>query len=107
MQAFYKRTGTAGEKFGGHFSGPLLVAEQVLRQRGRSIVGKAGRKQRLTYELPVLTGLSLPGVLDVGQLVQINEAVPWRGMLRSVRVSAPFGGEVRQTIEIERHLVSA
>lgn len=106
--ALYKRLGTAADKLASPVTDALLTAEAAHRQRGRSIVGQAGRKQRLTYELPLITsGASAPGVLDVGQLVQINESTPWRGMVRSVSVSAPVNREVRQTIEIERHLASA
>ncbi|MDP3324250.1 MAG: hypothetical protein Q8S71_11975 [Hydrogenophaga sp.] len=106
--ALYKRAGTAADKLASPVTDPLLTDDQAHRQRGRSIVGQAGLKQRLTYELPVITsGVSAPGVLDVGQLIQINEAQPWRGMVRSVSVSAPIMGEVRQTVEIERHLQSA
>jgi hypothetical protein len=106
--ALYKRAGTAADKLASPVTDPLLTDDQAHRQRGRSIVGQAGLKQRLTYELPVIpSGVSAPGVLDVGQLIQINEAQPWRGMVRSVSVSAPIMGEVRQTVEIERHLQSA
>ena len=76
------------------------------RQRGLSVLGAAGAKYFVRLELPVLTGLAQPGVLDVGQLVQINAAQPWRGRVRSVSVNAKRPS-LRQTITLERHLETA
>jgi hypothetical protein len=106
--ALYKRAGTAADLLASPVTDALLTAEEAHRQRGRSIVGQAGVKQLHTYELPVITGgASAPGILEDNQLIQINEAPPWRGMVRDVSVSAPVNREVRQTIVIERHLASA
>ena len=64
---------------------------------------RAGAKHLVQISMPVLTGGTNPGVLDVGQLVQINHAQPWRGRVRSVSVQAAMP-KVRQTITLERHL---
>jgi hypothetical protein len=104
FRALYKRQGTAGTKLASPITEPLGTAAEVLRQRGRAVVGAAGLKQFVTLELPVLTGPSQPGVIDPGKLLQINSAVPWRGRVRGVSVSAPFGGKVRQQLRVEQHL---
>lgn len=101
--AHVKRTGTAGAKLASMISDPLITANIAAQQRGLSVLGAAGAKHLVQISLPVLTGASQPGVLDVGQLVQINEATPWRGRVRSVSVQAAQP-KVRQTITLERHL---
>lgn len=101
--AHVKRTGTAGAKLSNMISDPLITANIAAQQRGLSVLGAAGAKHLVQISLPVLTGASQPGVLDVGQLVQINESAPWRGRVRSVSVQAAQP-KVRQTITLERHL---
>lgn len=98
-----KRTGSAADKLATMVTDPLIVHVDAARQRGLSILGAAGAKYYVRQELPVLTGAGQPGVLDVGQLVQINAATPWRGRVRAV--SAVYKRPtLRQTITIERHL---
>ena len=104
VSGLYRRDGSAGDKLPSPVTDPLITAVEVVRQRGRSIIGAAGQKQRITATLPVLTGPSQPGILSVGQLIQVNEPTPWRGRVRSVSGSFKHGAEVRQTLEIERHL---
>jgi len=104
--AQYKRSGTAGDKLAAPVTGALITAAEVARWRGRSIVGASGPKHLVQLSMPVLTGVGQPGILDVGQLVQINTSTPWRGRVRSVSASAAFGKEVRQTVQIERHLLT-
>ncbi len=106
VHGLYRRDGTAGEKLAVPVTDPLMTEAQVVRQRGRSIVGAGGRKELVTYSLPILSGPGQPGILDIGQLVQINVSQPWRGRVRSVNASAVFGGVVRQSIQIERPLTS-
>lgn len=101
--AHVKRMGTAGAKLASMISDPLITSNIAAQQRGLSVLGAAGAKHLVQISLPVLTGASQPGVLDVGQLVQINEATPWRGRVRSVSVQAAQP-KVRQTITLERHL---
>jgi hypothetical protein len=100
--AHVKRTGTAGAKLASMLTSPLITAPIAAQQRGLSVLGAAGAKHMVQISLPVLTGASQPGVLDVGQLVQINESTPWRGRVRSVSVAASKA--VRQTVTLERHL---
>lgn len=98
-----KRTGTAGDKLGAMVTDALIADVVAARQRGLAVLGAAGSKYNVRLELPVLTGAGQPGVLDVGQLVQINAAVPWRGRVRAVSVNAKRPS-LRQTVTLERHL---
>lgn len=102
--ALVKRTGTAGDKLAAMVTDPLITHVDAARQRGLAVLGAAGAKQAVSIELPVLTGASGdPGILDVGQLVQINAATPWRARVRAVSVSARLAS-VRQSVTLERHL---
>lgn len=98
-----KRVGTAGDKLATMVTDPLITDAIAARQRGLSVLGTAGSKYNVSLELPVLTGLGQPGVFDVGQLVQINTATPWRGRVRSVSVASKRPS-LRQTVTLERHL---
>lgn len=104
--ALVKRAGTAGEKLAQLVTDPLITAVEAAQQRGLGVLGDAGPKHLVSLTLPVLTGIDQPGVLDVGQLVQVNQAAPWRGRVRSVSVNARMPS-VRQTVQIERHLEPA
>lgn len=104
--ALVKRTGTAGDKLAQMVTDPLITHADAARQRGLSILGTAGHKYAVTLDLPVLTGTGQPGVLDVGQLVQVNTATPWRGRVRGVSVQAKMP-TLRQTVTLERHLEAA
>lgn len=101
--ALVRRDGTAADKLASLITDPLITAQEVAMQRGLSVLGAAGPKHLVQIELPVLTGASQPGVLDVGQLVQVNASSPWRGRVRSVSVNAKMP-KARQTVQIERHL---
>lgn len=104
--ALVRRDGTAADKLASLITDPLITAQEAAMQRGLSVLGAAGPKHLVQIELPVLTGASQPGVLDVGQLVQVNASSPWRGRVRSVSVNAKMP-KARQTVQIERHLETA
>jgi hypothetical protein len=104
--ALVKRTGSAADKLAQMITDPLMTHADAARQRGLAVLGAAGSKYNVRLELPVLTGPGEPGVLDVGQLVQINTTTPWRGRVRAVSVNAKRPS-VRQTITLERHLETA
>ena len=101
-----KRTGTAGDNLAAMVTDPLITDVIAARQRGLAVLGAAGAKYNVRLELPVLTGAGQPGVLDVGQLVQINAAQPWRARVRAVSVNAKRPS-LRQTVTLERHLETA
>lgn len=98
------RAGTAGDRAAPLVTDSLATAQEAVLQRGRAILGAAGRQAWIGLDLPVLTGGTLPGVLSVGQLAEVVEpADSWRGLVRSVQVRVT-GGRVRQTVNFERHL---
>ncbi len=101
--AHVRRSGTSGAKLAAMVTDPLITASAAAQQRGLSVLGAAGPKHLVQVSLPVLTGGGNPGVLDVGQLVQINDGTPWRGRVRAVAVQAAQP-KVRQTVTLERHL---
>lgn len=101
--AHVKRTGTAGDKLSAMVTDALITHADAARQRGLAVLGAAGSKYNVRLELPVLTGPSQPGVLEVGQLVQVNAASPWRGRVRAVS-AAYKRPTLRQTVTLERHL---
>lgn len=101
--ALVRRTGSAADKLASLITDPLLTAQEAAQQRGLGVLGAAGPKHLVQLSLPVLTGAGQPGVLDVGQLVQVNTSAPWRGRVRSVSVNAAMP-KARQTVQIERHL---
>lgn len=101
--ALVRRTGTTGSKLAAMVTDPLITANAAAQQRGLSVLGQSGPKHIVQISMPILTGGANPGVLDVGQLVQINESVPWRGRVRSVGVQASMP-TARQQITLERHL---
>ncbi len=101
--ALVKRTSTAGDKLAQMVTDQLITHADAARQRGLAVLGASGNKYSVQLELPVLTGVGQPGVLDVGQLVQINATVPWRGRVRAVSVSARLP-TLRQSVTLERHL---
>jgi hypothetical protein len=98
-----KRTSTAGDKLSAMVTDALITHADAARQRGLAVLGAAGSKYNVRLELPVLTGASQPGVLEVGQLVQVNAASPWRGRVRAVS-AAYKRPTLRQTVTLERHL---
>lgn len=101
--ALVKRAGTAADKLAAMATDPLITHADAARQRGLATLGTAGPQYNVRLDLPVLTGVGQPGVLDVGQLVQVNATAPWRGRVRAVSVSAKRPS-LRQTITLERHL---
>lgn len=101
--ALVKRTGTAGDKLAAQQTDALITHADAAMQRGLAVLGKGGAQYHVSLDLPILTGLNQPGVIDVGSLVQINDAVPWRGRVESVSVTHDFP-KARQTIVLERHL---
>jgi len=98
--ALVKRTGTAPDLLLPLVTDALTTHLDAARQRGEALLGAAGAQAQMTVTLPVLTGPGEPGVIDVGKLVALDG---WRGLVRSVRVSASQV-VVRQTLTVERHL---
>lgn len=98
--ALVKRAGTAGDLLGAQITDALITANLAAQQRGLSVLGAAGGRIMRRLELPVLTGVNQPGVLSTDQLIEVTDAVPWRGRVRAVSVTAS-SPSVRQNVLVE------
>lgn len=98
------RSGTAGDVAAPMVSDPLITAQEAVLQRAQSILGPTGRQALIALDLPVLTGGTLPGVLQINQLTEVIEPTEtWRGLVRGVQLKVS-GAKVRQTVTMERNL---
>lgn len=104
IERHVRRSGTLGAKLAPGSANPLITAQTAATQLGYSILGLGGGKHKVTLTLPVRVGEDEPGVLEVGQLVQVNDPVPWRGRVRGVEVSFQ-PPTLTQTVTLERHLM--
>jgi len=81
----------------------LMCAATAARQRGQSILADAGRQSYETITMPIGSEF---GLVPKGALLELQDTVTWRGLVRSVAVSVRLEGEamdVMQTLEVERH----
>ena len=98
------KTGTTGGLAAATVVDDLITHADAARQRGLAILGDTGRQQRLSLSLPINDDL---GLLEVGQLIDVNEGtgpstVTRRGLVRGV--SASYSPPVaRQNVEVEVH----
>ena len=100
---FVRLDGTNGGTLHPLVTDLLLTEGQAIRQRGEAILGASGEQARVTLTLPVLQGVGEPGVLSLGQVIQVRDPDNnWRGMVRAVSVQASHGA-MTQTVTIERH----
>lgn len=100
------RRGTAGNELAPMVTDALITAEEPARERGRMIIGQSGKWSKEQLELPLTRPGDLPGLLEIGQLISMDErGQTWRGQVVGVRVSADFGGGFRvgQNIDVERY----
>lgn len=96
------RSGTAGAVLAPGVIDPLITHADAARQRGRAVLGPAGRGYTHTMTVPLLTGGTNPGLILPGYLLQVNEpGLNWRGLVRGITVteSSPT---VRQQLVVER-----
>lgn len=101
-----KRTGTAGDLLAPQITDALITQEVAARQRGSATLGAAGNKLTHTMTLPLLTGGTMPGLIQPGYLVQVDDiGHTWRGLVRGIRISASLP-TVRQTITVEREALA-
>ena len=77
----------------------LITSEPAGRERARSVLCNTGKQARVTLDLPLN---SVTGLLEPGQLVEVSDTVPWRGLVTGVTVAATLG-VISQSVEIERH----
>ena len=101
-----RRAGTAGDVLAPQVTDALITHGDAARQRGRAILGSAGKQMRHTLSLPLLvgvTGATGPVLVEPGYLIDVIEKKEtWRGQVRAVSVSANLP-LVRQSITVERH----
>lgn len=101
-----RRAGTAGDLLAPHVTDALITHGDAARQRGRSILGSAGKQLRHSMTLPLVvgaTGATGPVLLEPGQLIEVVEKKEtWRGQVRAISVAANLP-LVRQSITVERH----
>lgn len=101
--AFVHLSGTAGDKLAPLVTELLLVDIDGCRQRGIAELGKGGPGALVQMTLPILTGGTYPGVIDLGWLCRVIEGDTklW-GVVRAVNVQCSFPSAT-QTITLEVH----
>jgi hypothetical protein len=99
------RNGTAGDILHEQVVDDLITAHEAAVERARSVLGGGGAQSQVSVSLPILTGGTLPGVLRVNQLLEVNEPTEtWRGLVRAVSVRASME-DVSQSVRVERHFL--
>lgn len=102
--AYVHLAGTLGDKLAPLVTDLLLTDVDACRQRGFAELGKGGPGALVGITLPVLTGGTMPGVLNLGDHCHVIETgvEEWWGIVRAVTVSVDFPS-VQQAITLERH----
>ena len=98
------RRGTAGVLLAPGVIDPLITHPDAASQRGRTVLGPAGRGYTHTMTVPLLTGGTNPGLILPGYLLQVDEpGLTWRGLVRGITVTES-NPTVRQQLVVERKL---
>lgn len=96
------RRGTAGALLAPGVIDPLITHADAASQRGRSVLGPAGRGYVHTLTVPLLTGGTNPGLILPGYLLQVDEpGLSWRGLVRGITITES-NPTVRQQLVVER-----
>lgn len=104
VSTLVKRTGSMPAMLKPMITDPLITHVDAARQRGIAELAPSGPVAVMTLTLPVLTGPSEPGVIDVGKLILVDDpAGAWRALVTAVAVRANWPS-VLQTLTVERHL---
>jgi hypothetical protein len=83
----------------------LITATEPASSRGIEIIGRSGKWSREGLEMPLTQSGTLPGLLEIGQLIEMTErGTPWRGQVVGVAVAVDRsqGLRVSQNIDVER-----
>lgn len=92
----------ARDKLAPQIQDDLITHADAARMRGSWALAASGNKLIQTINMPVLTGGTRPGILQPGQLLEVDDLDgTWRGLVRGVSVSATLP-KVRQQITVER-----
>jgi hypothetical protein len=94
-----KRQGTEGDQPAPMITDSLITYVNAGRERGRNILANTGRQSRVTLDLPIN---EITGLLEPGQLVEVSDDIPWRGLVTGINVTGEHGAAGQQ-VEIERH----
>lgn len=96
------RRGTAGALLAPGVIDPLITHADAASQRGRSVLGPAGRGYVHTLTVPLLTGGTNTGLILPGYLLQVDEpGLSWRGLVRGITITES-NPTVRQQLVVER-----
>lgn len=77
----------------------LITYVQAGRERARNILCNTGKQARVTLDLPLNDST---GLLQPGQLVEVEDNTHWRGLVTGTNITASHG-QISQSVEIERH----
>lgn len=103
---FAKRAGTSGNLLAQQAVDALITTPQAGLERGRQALNAAGNKSRVSVSLPLTNSGTLPGLVQPGDVCEVNEPTPWKGIVTAVSITAEMdenGPAFKQQIEIERH----
>ena len=99
-----QRDGTGGVWNADPVIDRLITHATPARQRGARILADTGRQAMETITLPIGTEF---GLIPKGALLELQDTVTWRGLVRSVSISVALVGDggmdIMQTLEVERH----
>ena len=106
VAALVRITGTDGSAQLPMVVDRLLVTADAVRERGRSDIAGAGVIKQETRTIPLFPSPADPGLILPGKLLEIQDTdETWRGLVRSVRITASKSGganSVRQILGMER-----
>lgn len=97
------RAGTTGEIEAQQIVDPLCTDALAARARGGLVLAGGGRVAVIGLVMPVSADIPM---LGIGQLVEVAESTPWRGLVTSVGIGAQLsadGLKVRQSANVIRH----
>jgi hypothetical protein len=96
------RAGSGREKLAPQIQDDLITHADAARMRGGWALAASGNKLLHSISMPMLTGGTRPGILNPGQLLEVDDIDGnWRGLVRGVNVSAAMP-KVRQQVTVER-----
>ncbi len=95
------RDGTLGDLPAPQVVDPLMCAPEANTARGRYILDSSGPKSLVQVQVPLFTSSTSPGLLQVGQLLQVNDPTPWRAVVTGIQIVAGRP-EIWQTAKVER-----
>ncbi|EIY4766845.1 hypothetical protein MM188_003227 [Vibrio cholerae] len=99
------RTGSNGTQRGGEYYSDLHQDVQQCTERGRNELAKAGHKELMTINLPLMTQGVAPELVMPGRLAMYqnpsDSSANFRGVVLSVQLSTSRPQELRQQVVIE------